>query len=571
MANILLVDPADVARKALKGILARGGHRLACVGTAAEALDFIRANVLVDLVIVELVLEGEGGLDFVQRLQLDCFLKLMPLVIYTGTVDREKVHRAISLKVQNFLVKPYRDEIVFAELAKSLANPWRSRHFEEERSFCATMGYKPDELRRMLEQLRQALTDTRPLLLTATETRSGKETCDHLTDLASQAEAAGAWGLVDYTNELMELVKKGSWSMYVSALDLFDFASQMIFRHLEPNLLPEGYVTDDERQAKEDAKMRAFWFDAPAEHRLPVVTWPELQAQLDRLSGCPVIDTVAAGFQMAATGHPSSLTPIMDLAEKDPGLAAQLLIAVNALRHTEEDASSSVEDPRNAVSLLGEERLATMAKGLVTVEERRMHLPPFTWPQFWLFQVGVAAMARYICQFLEMPSLESRAHTAGMLHDIGKLLLVRLQPLGFHAIFDYARRERISLREAEQKFLGCTTTALAVYFAEKHGLPICDVNVMRWVDDPAQATADQDLVAIVAFARELCQRNTVGWNGDTIPATFPPLEDTPAWRVLAPQVFPGFNLKNFEASIRGKSVAFKHELNGRPATAVAAG
>ena len=115
MANILLVDPADVARKALKGILARRGHRLACVGTAAEALDFIRANVLVDLVIVELVLEGEGGLDFVQRLQLDCFLKLMPLVIYTGTVDREKVHRAISLKVQNFLVKPYRDEIVFAE------------------------------------------------------------------------------------------------------------------------------------------------------------------------------------------------------------------------------------------------------------------------------------------------------------------------------------------------------------------------------------------------------------------------------------------------------------------------
>ena len=41
MANILLIDPNEVARKAMHGILARGGHRLACVATAKEAREFI--------------------------------------------------------------------------------------------------------------------------------------------------------------------------------------------------------------------------------------------------------------------------------------------------------------------------------------------------------------------------------------------------------------------------------------------------------------------------------------------------------------------------------------------------
>ena len=379
------------------------------------------------------------------------------------------------------------------------------------------------------------------------------------------AEAAGAWGVVDCTGELQELVKSGAWPGYGQSLASLDFAAQLIFRHLHPEVLPEGYATDDERHAHEEAQARAVWFDAPAEGRLPVTSWPKLQAQLDQLSGCPVIDTVAAGFQMSATGHPSSLTPIMDLVDKDPGLAAHLLIAVSALRHTEEDTLSPVEDPRSAVSLLGEQRLATIAKNLLTVEERRLHLPPFTWSQFWTFQIGMATTARYVCKFLERPSLEGRAYTAGLLHDLGKLLLVRLQPLGFHAIFDYARRERIPLQAAEQKFLGCTSSALAVYFGEKHGLPAGFVNVMRWIDDPAQATADQDLVAIVAFARELCHRNAVGWNGDTHPTQFPPLEETPAWRVLAPQVFPGFNLQNFEAAVHHRSLVFKQELNGRHA------
>ena len=91
MAHILLVDPSDMARKAMKGALARGGHRLATVGTVAEAWDFLRRNVGVDLVFLELKLEGENGLALVENLRGSVFLKLMPVVIYTATADRVAV------------------------------------------------------------------------------------------------------------------------------------------------------------------------------------------------------------------------------------------------------------------------------------------------------------------------------------------------------------------------------------------------------------------------------------------------------------------------------------------------
>ena len=103
MACILLVDESEVARRALKGILARGHHRVAVVGTVLEAWDFLRTHVRVDLVITELRLGQESGLTLVERLKADSFLKLLPVLVYTDHGDRETVRKALELRVQNFL------------------------------------------------------------------------------------------------------------------------------------------------------------------------------------------------------------------------------------------------------------------------------------------------------------------------------------------------------------------------------------------------------------------------------------------------------------------------------------
>ena len=179
-----------------------------------------------------------------------------------------------------------------------------------------------------------------------------------------------------------------------------------------------------------------------------------------------------------------------------------------------------------------------------------------------MFQVGVARMARYTCRYLELNSLEPRAYAAGLLHDLGKLLLLHLHPFAFQAITAHARREKLPLFAAEKQFLGCTTSDLATHFAAKHGLLPSYANVMRWVDTPAEATEDAVLVASVALARDLCRRNKLGWGTESENAELTSIAETPAWQILREQIFPSFDLEKFEAEAHAECRDIKNELMG---------
>lgn len=567
MAYILLVDPDEVARKAMKGILARGNHRFVAVETASEAWDFIQRNVKVDLVFVEVALEGDGGIGFIQRLKSDTCLKLLPVVVYTGKGDRDTVKRVLSLHVQNFLIKPYHDDAIFAEISKSGINPWRQQHFEEEKSFCQMVGLTPDALHKLLEALSAALTVAQTTLKKWGAMRAIQLACDELTILSTKAEEAGAWGVVEYLKQLTENARSANWTEFEQNLDRLEFAGRLIFRHLNASLIPDDFLSSQELNAETEAKNRAVWCNAVAEKRCPVIGWPQLEREIEALAGCPVIDSAAATYQMTANGHPTSLNPLMDLVDRDPGLAAQMLIASNKLKRAGNDQlSSAIEDPRMAVGLLGEIRLAAQARALVTAEERMMLAPPLcSWSHFWMFQVGTARIARYTCHYLELTDLESPSYTAGLLHDLGKLLLLRLHPFAFQAILTHARQNEIALSVAERLFLGVTTHEMAAHFAEKHGLPRRFANVMRWVENPEQATEDAELVAIVSLAHSLCRNNHVGFCGDAPQSQARPLEETPEWRVLRGSVFPSFDLKKFEIKVQAECRQLKHELHGRMA------
>ena len=564
MANILLLDPNETARRAMHGILARGNHRLAAVETAQAAWDFVGRAVRVDLVFVELGLKEGSGLTFIERVKRDSLLKLLPVVVYTEKGDRDTVKRSLELRVQNFLIKPYHDDVIFAEIAKATANPWRNRHFEEEISFCKMMGYTSEALQKMLDTLRSALDLARPSLQRWAGLKAARPAGEELAALSDQAEAAGAWGVVDCLKNLDESAKADNWTEFEQGLETMGFAGKLIFQQLNPSLVPLDFLAEEEKPDEGEERQRSLWFNALKENRCPVVNWEQIQRELDDLPGCPIIDSAIASFQMSATGHPSCLNPLMDLVDKDPGLAAQMLSTANQAKQPTDLDPSAIEDPRLAVGLLGELRLASLARGLVSAPERLMSLPPaFNWQQFWMFQLGTARLARFACTALEFPALAAPAYTAGLLHDIGKLLLLRLHPFAFRATLEHARLNGVSLNEAERLFIGCTTHDMAAHFAEKQALPRRYINVMRWIQTPEEATADKELVAIVSFARDLCRYNQVGASGDKPTDEALPLEETTEWRVLRESVFPSFNLRTFEQQVHAECRELKLELHGR--------
>lgn len=571
MARILLVDPSETARRALQGILARGSHRLATVDTPAQAWSFLRRNPGTDLLFTGLQLAGAGnGLDLIQRLRADPCLQHLPVVVYTSHSDRSSVKSAIDLHVQNFLVKPYHDDDIFAEIDKAETNPWRDQFFEEEKSFCRMMRLTPEQLHEMMNDLLRDLQAAQAPLAAAALANDQPAVAHLLSPLLQRAEAAGVWIVFEALTRLSDQAGRNEWGAWSVGAEQLDLAIRMLACRLDPGqgASPDFYTATVDADPYE--RERLAWLAAPAENRCPVMPMAQLLNTVSSLRGCPVIDTAAAAFQMMANGHPSSIAPLMDLVARDPGLTAQVLIATNRL-HPPGPGENPVEDARLAVGQLGEVRLEMLARTLAVVPQSALNRPPhFDWPRYWTFLRGVARVAQIICRELDFASLEPAARAAAQLHDIGTLVLAHLYPAGFQAILEHARKERVRLFQSEKLLLGCTSSRIGAHFAEQNGLPPRFVNVIRGIDDPAGAPVeDRRLVAIVSLARKFCRHNGIGTSGDPPLATARPVRETVQWEILSEGLYPSFDLPKFENQIHVQCQRLRAEFSGHQSGTVA--
>ena len=558
MANLLLLDDSEVACRAMQGILTRGNHRCVITTDAETAFKQLRELLKIDLVFLELKLtKGENGMNFLQHLRDDTFFKLIPVVAYTSVTHQEIVKKALSLKIQNYLIKPYRDEAIYAEIDKALANPWRNLHFEEEKSFCRQMGLKPSELKKMLHELRVGLYAAIAPLQDCAETRDQNGAIERIDPLCERAETAGAWGVVEYLQKLKAKLDLRNWPALKESKDDLAYICLLIDCHLDHNYTPAAFYSELERKEQEEAKLSSLWLEADVGLG-PLVHQSDFQHKLDELQAGPVIDTVSAGFLMNADGRAPSLNQLIDLVSKDPWLAAQVLITANHLEH---DDMTVIEDIRLAVTMTGYEKLTAMAKTMPVVEERHMRVLPATWANYWMFQVAVARVAQFAAINLELTDLAPNAYTAGLLHDYGRLLLVQQYPFSFQATHGYAKKFLVPLGVSEKKYVDWTAREAGDYFARKFGLPSVYCNVIRWVGTPEEAGENALMVALVTFARLLCRQNQIGFSGEPdLPS--PPLEESPTWQILRNRVFPSFNLKKFESQTHKFCDTLKQELSG---------
>jgi len=558
MANILLLDDNEIACRAMQGILTRGQHRCIIASDAESAFKQLRELVKFDLVFLELKLsKGENGMHFLQRLREDAFLKLIPIVIYSTVTHQDIVKKALSLKIQNYLIKPYRDDAIYAEIGKAVANPWRNLHFEEEKSFCTQMGLKVSDLKKMLHELRVALYAAIEPLQDCAETRNQKEAVTRIDPLAERAEGAGAWGIVEYLQGLKAKLEMRNWLALTQSKDDLNYICRLIDCHLDHNYTPAAFYSEQERKEQEEGKLRDQWIEADLS-RGPLVQQSEIRQKLELLQAGPVIDTVSAAFLMNADGRAPSLNQLIDLVSKDPWLTAQVLITANQLEH---DEMTSIEDIRLAVTMMGYEKLTAMAKTMPIVEERYLRLLPWTWAHYWMFQVAVARVAQFAAVNLELTDLAPNAYAAGLLHDYGRLLLVHLYPFSFQATVSSAKKLSIPLDEAEQKYVDWTVREIGENFARKHGMPKNYCDVIRWVGTPEAGGEHSYMVALVTLARHLCLQNQVGFSGENL-RPLAPVDESQAWQILRARVFPSFNLRKFESQTHNLCTTLKQELAG---------
>jgi HD-like signal output (HDOD) protein len=129
--------------------------------------------------------------------------------------------------------------------------------------------------------------------------------------------------------------------------------------------------------------------------------------------------------------------------------------------------------------------------------------------------------------------LEATAFTAGLLHDVGKLILVSVEGVAYAQMVRDSGVFGSAMSAAEEQLLGFTHAALGARLLARWDLPedVC-LAVEFHHQSPAQAGASQRLAAVVNFANCLAHEIVDGAGGapaaaETSPEAMELLELTP--------------------------------------------
>lgn len=197
----------------------------------------------------------------------------------------------------------------------------------------------------------------------------------------------------------------------------------------------------------------------------------ELKAILNQMGKLPALPVVYNQILQEMVLEDASVGKIGKLIEKDLALSAKVLQIVNSAYM---GVRNPVSNLVHACSLLGLENL----KNVVLMAEvfglsRGQKLPKgFNLDAVWSHSLAVGEGARSIADHeTDDKKVIDRAFTAGLLHEVGQLILATKLTEPFAKAIQHALDHHVPLMDAEREILGVTHAQVGSYLLELWGLP----------------------------------------------------------------------------------------------------
>jgi HD-like signal output (HDOD) protein len=194
---------------------------------------------------------------------------------------------------------------------------------------------------------------------------------------------------------------------------------------------------------------------------------------------------------------------VADLIEHDPAITARVMRIANSSYY---GLPGEVTSVMRAVTLIGLEEI----RGVVTYYSLTSAWPEdintqvFSSKQFWVHSWTCGTAARQIAspRYL-VTTLPGEAFLAGLLHDVGKILLAMRMPKEFAQACDLAKLENIPLNQAEKRTVGLDHAMLGAYLLQEWKLPDAILEAVAAHHDPAAATEEHQEGAAVTELADL--------------------------------------------------------------------
>jgi DNA-binding response OmpR family regulator len=107
VSTVLVVDDDPAIREVLRIILIKDGHTVLAAGRAGEARDIL-ARDSVDLLLLDIDMPGETGVELMLELREEPRFRKLPVIFVTAYPDRSRPIQATKLGAAAVITKPFR-------------------------------------------------------------------------------------------------------------------------------------------------------------------------------------------------------------------------------------------------------------------------------------------------------------------------------------------------------------------------------------------------------------------------------------------------------------------------------
>jgi HD-like signal output (HDOD) protein len=284
----------------------------------------------------------------------------------------------------------------------------------------------------------------------------------------------------------------------------------------------------------------------------------KLYNNLETIENLPAFPQIALEVTYLLRKESTSTKNLYDLIQKDPVLVSQILKTANSPFYGLHGKVSSLV---HAINLLGFVQIENIviASALLSTMKKFPVSKRFNANQFLDHSFGCGITAKIISNILNF-NTGGLEFSAGVIHDIGKVILDLYDQEDFDRILNYAYKNNQSFYGSEKELFGITHCDLAEKLLRRWNLPEDLIDAVVNHHSPKKAK-NQTMASIISVADLLTYSEGIGFGGNYSKFL---MEDQEGWKIITQNIeiskkidLALFTFKLFEQIDETKKTYFK--------------
>lgn len=220
-----------------------------------------------------------------------------------------------------------------------------------------------------------------------------------------------------------------------------------------------------------------------------ILTNESLKKLVSQLQSLPSIPSLYLQLVDELQQDDPSIERMASIISHDLGMCSKMLQLVNSAFF---GLPRKISNPEEAVGYLGVETVKALVLYLhIFSLYERTKVSGFSFEHLWNHCWSVGVIARKIAQLEGLPASESDPlFVAGLMHDVGKLVLATGVPTSYQLAIDRAQQDRLHMHEAESSVFGTSHAEVGSYLLGLWGLPGSIAEGVGWHHYPSAHDAE---------------------------------------------------------------------------------